>query len=117
MGEATNNIQGKPHMLNSWSFSRNSACQKRMTEYIWSTEKEKSAIKITLPDKDLIQNWWRNKKLSREAKVKGIQYHQTSFTTNVQGTYISQEIQEKKKDIQNQPQTIKKMAIEKKKRQ
>ena len=29
-GEATSNIQGKPHMLNSWSFSRNSAGQKGM---------------------------------------------------------------------------------------
>ena len=29
-GEATSNIQGKPHMLNSQSFSRNSACQKGM---------------------------------------------------------------------------------------
>ena len=29
-GKATSNIQGKPHMLNSWSFSRNSACQKEM---------------------------------------------------------------------------------------
>ena len=27
-GEATSNIQGKPHMLNSWFFSRNSAGQK-----------------------------------------------------------------------------------------
>ena len=33
-GEATSNIQGKPHMLNSWSFSRNSAGQKGMAEYI-----------------------------------------------------------------------------------
>ena len=33
-GEATSNIQGKPHTLNSLSFSRNSAGQKRMTEYI-----------------------------------------------------------------------------------
>ena len=26
--------------------------------------------------------------LFRQEKVKGIQYHQTSFTTNVKGTYI-----------------------------
>ena len=41
----------------------------------------------------------------RKAEVKRIHYHQTSFTTNVK------EIQEKKKDLQNQPQTIKKMEI------
>ena len=33
-GEATSNIQGKPHMLNSWSFSRNSAGQKGMEGFI-----------------------------------------------------------------------------------
>ena len=38
--------------------------------------------------KDLIQNWWRNKKLFIEAKGKRNQYHQTSFTKNVKGTYI-----------------------------
>ena len=33
-GEATSNIQRKPHMLNNWSFSRNSAGQKGMAGYI-----------------------------------------------------------------------------------
>ena len=33
-GETTSNIQGKPHMLNSCSFRRNSACQKGNEEYI-----------------------------------------------------------------------------------
>ena len=33
-GEATNNMQRKPHMLNSWSFSRNSAGQKGIAGYI-----------------------------------------------------------------------------------
>ena len=48
---------------------------------------KKSTTKITVPGKDLIQNWRRNKKkLFRTAKVKRIQYHQTSFTTNVKGT-------------------------------
>ena len=78
-----------------------------MAGYILSTEREKSTTKITVPSKDLIQNWWRNQKLFREAKVKKIQYHQTSLTTNVK----SQEIQEKKKIYKNKPQTIKKMAI------
>ena len=50
------------------------------------------------------------KKLFRQAKVKRIQYHQTSFTINVKETYIVKKY-EKKKYLQNQPQTIKKMAI------
>ena len=33
-GKATSNIQGKPHMFNSWSFSRKSAGQKGMAGYI-----------------------------------------------------------------------------------
>ena len=86
-----------------------SAGQKGMAGYIYSTEREKYATKITVPSKELIQNW-RNKKLFRQAKVKRTQYHQTSFTTNVKWPYIVKKY-EKKKDLQNQPQTIKKMAI------
>jgi len=44
-------------------------------------------------------------------EVKRIQYHQTSLTTNVKGTYIVKKYkQKKKKNLQNQHQTIKKMA-------
>ena len=71
---------------------------------------EKSTTKIAIPGKDLIQNWWRNKKLSRQAEVKRIQYHQTSFTTMLKGLIQSRNTEEEK-DLQNQPQTIKKMAI------
>ena len=42
--------------------------------------------------------------------MKKIQYHQTSFTTNVKGTYIVKKYK-RRKDLQNQPQTIKKMTI------
>ena len=49
-------------------------------------------------------------KAFRQAKVMQIQYHKTSFTTNVKDLY-SQEIQKKKKIYKNKPQTIKKIAI------
>ena len=62
---------------------------------------------ITLPSKDLIQIRWRNQKLYRQAKVKRIQHHQTSFTTNAQGTSLGR----KQKTYKNKPQTIKKMVI------
>ena len=39
-----------------------------------------------------------------------IQYHKTTFTTNVKDLY-SQEIQKKKKIYKNKPQTIKKITI------
>ena len=45
--------------------------------------------KITLPGKDLIQIQWRNQKLYRQAKAKGIQHHKTSSTTNAKGTSLS----------------------------
>ena len=96
-GEASSNIQGKPHMFNSWSFSRNSAGQKGIAKHIQSTEREKSTSKISLPSKDLTQNWWRNQKLFRQAKVKRIQYHQTSITMNVKGTYIVKKCKRRKR--------------------
>ena len=58
---------------------------------------KKSTTKITVPSEDLIQNWWRNKKLFRHAKVKRIQYHQTSFTANVKGTYIVKKYKRREK--------------------
>ena len=45
------------------------------------------------------------------SKVKRIQYHQTDFTANVKGTYIVKKYKRKKKDLQNQLQSIKKRAI------
>ena len=47
----------------------------------------------------------------RQANVKRIQYHQTSFTTNVKRTYIVTKYKRRKKYLPNQPQTINKMAI------
>ena len=44
-------------------------------------------------------------------KVKRIQYHQTSFKIDVNGTYIVKKYK-RKKDVHNQPQSkIKQMAI------
>ena len=37
------------------------------------------------------------KKLFRQAKIKRIQYQQTSFTTNVKGTYIVKKYKRRKK--------------------
>ena len=48
--------KGQPICLTAYFFSRNSTGQKGMTGYIYSTEREKSTTKITLPRKDLIQN-------------------------------------------------------------
>ena len=57
-------------MSNNWSFSIKSAGQKGMAAYIQSTARGKSTTKITVPDKDLIQNWWRNKNFSDKQKLR-----------------------------------------------
>ena len=51
------------------------------------------------------------KSFSDKQKLKRIQYHQTSFTTNVKQTYIVKKYKRRKKDLRNQLQTIKKMTI------
>jgi len=79
-----------------------------MAGYISSTEREKSTAKVTVPDKDLIHNWWRNQKLFRQAKVKRIQYHQTSFTTNVKKTYIVKKYKRRKKIYKINPTQLRK---------
>ena len=76
-----------------------------MTQYLkwWQ---EKPTTKNTLPSKPLLQTWWRNQKLSREAKVKRIQHHQTSFTTNVKGTSLGRKQKGRKRHTQNKPKII-----------
>ena len=73
-----------------------------------SAEREKSTTKITVPSKDLIQNWWRAKKLFRQAKVKRIQYHQTSFTTNVKWTYIVKKYKRRERSTKSNPKQLRK---------
>ena len=52
------------------------------------------------------------KKLFRQENVRKNQYHQPNFTANVKGTYIVKKYKRIKKIYKNQPQNIKKMAIE-----
>ena len=63
----------------------------------------------TLPRKILLQIWCRNQKLSRKAKVKRIQRHQTSFTTNAKATSLCGKQEKGKTYIENRPKIIKKM--------
>ena len=84
------------HKPSSSFFSRKSAGQKGVARYIYSNEREKPTIKITLPSKDLIQIWWWNQKLYRQIKAKRIQLHQISFTTDTKGTFLARSIREKK---------------------
>ena len=59
----------------------------------------------------LVEIWWRNQKLSRQAKVKRIQHHQTCFTANAKGTSQGRKHKRRKKLTQNKLKTIKKSVI------
>ena len=50
--------------------------------------------------------------LSRQAKVKRIQHHQTSFTRNAKGTSLGRKHTRRKRPTPNTPKKIKEMAIE-----
>ena len=84
-------------MLNSWSFSRNSAGQKGMAGYIWSTEREKYTTKITVPSKDLIQNWWRNKKFSDKQKLREFSTTKPALQQMLKGLILSRNTREEKR--------------------
>ena len=74
-------------------------------------EREEPTTKNTIPSKTLLQIQWRNHKLSTQTKVKRIQHHQTSFTTNAKGTSLGREHKRKKRPTENKPKAIKKMVI------
>ena len=82
-----------------------------MAWFISSDEREELTTKNTLPSKTLLQIWWRNQKLSRQAKIKRIQHHQTSFTTNAKGTSLGRKHKRRERPTENKPQTIKKTVI------
>ena len=102
----TNNIQGNSHQAISWFLNRNSTSQKGMECYFLSDEREKPTTKNTLSSKTLLQIWW-NQKLSRQAKVKRIQHHQTSFTTNAKEMSLCWKHKTKKRPTENKPKTRK----------
>ena len=106
-GKQQGTYKGNPTHLTA-DLSANSAGQKRMSGYIESVEREKFTTKITLPGKNLIQNWWRNKKLFRQAKVKRTQYQQNSFTANVEGIYIVKKYKRRKRSTKSNPKQLKK---------
>ena len=67
----------------------------------------KVLIGKNLPSKDLIQYWWRKKKEAFQTSRR-IQYHQTSFTTNVKGTYIVKKYKRRKKIYTINPDQLRK---------
>ena len=72
----------------------------------WRTyNQEYCTIKI------LIQIWWSNQKLYRQAKVKRLQDYQISFTTNAKATTLGRTHKRREISTKSKPKTIKKMII------
>ena len=83
-----------------------------MAWYTKSDQREEPTVKNILPSKTLPQVWQRNQKPSRQANVKRVQHHQTSFTTNAKGTSLGRKHKRRKRPtFRNKPKTIKKMVI------
>ena len=89
-GKATENILGNPHKTKQ--ILQQKLCRPEGTGIIyfkWWKEKKtkqnktnKPTTRNIIPSKALVQIWWRNQKLHKQAKVPRIQHHWTSFTTN-----------------------------------
>ena len=68
---------------------------------------KKAKPRILHPARLLFKIWWRNQKLSRQAKVQRIQHHQTNFTINAKGTSVGRKFKRKKRLTQNKPKARK----------
>ena len=62
--------------------------------------------------KDSPSDFMEKSKISSQAKVKRIQHHQTSFTTNAKWISLGRKHKRRKRPIENNPKTIKKTVIE-----
>ena len=76
-----------------------------------SEEREEATTQNTLPSKTLVQIWQRSQKLSRQAEVKRIQHHWTSFTTSAKAVFQGRKHKRRERPIKNTPKTIKKIVI------
>ena len=68
---------------------------------------EKSTTKITVPGARIsFKIDGEIKSFSDKQKVKRIQYHQTSFTTNVKGTYIVKKYKRRNRYTKSNPKQL-----------
>ena len=75
-----------------------------MAGYIQADEEEEARTKHTLQRKALIQLWWRDQKIYRQAKAKRIQHLQTSSASTTKGNTLSRKGESKirNKNITNE---------------
>ena len=112
-GKAKSNIQGKPIHLTA-DLSAETLQTRRKRKNIYKVLKGKNVQpRLLYPARISFRVDREIKKLFRQAKIKRIQYQQTSFTTNVKGTYMVKKYKRRKRSTKQQtkPQTINKVAI------
>ena len=102
--------KGTPIRLSA-DFSTETVQARREWHHISKVMKGKNLQSRTLYPVRLIHIWWRNQNLPRQAKVKKIQHHQTSFTINCKRTSLGRKHKRSKRPTENKPKTMKKMII------
>ena len=87
--------------------NRNSTSQKRMSSLFKVMEEKNLQPKILYPERLSLR---LNREIKRQVKVKRMQHHQTSFTTNAKGTSLNRKRKRRERPTQNKLQTIKKVV-------
>ena len=64
---------------------------------------EKATTKITVPGKDLIQNWWRNKNFSDKQKLREFSTIKPALQQMLKGLTQSRNTREEKRSTKSTP--------------
>ena len=103
----TNNIQGNSHKVISWFLNRKLYMPEGNSTIYLKWWKGRNYKQEYSTQQDSHSDLTENQKLYRQAKVKRIQYHQTSFTANAKGISLGRKHKRRKRPTQNKPKTIK----------
>ena len=108
----TKNIQGISPKRLSADFSTKTLPVRREWHEIFKVIKEKKLQqRILLPAKFSFRFDGEIRSFTDKQKLKRIQHHQASFTTNTKGTSLGRKHKRRERSPQNKPKTIKKMVI------
>ena len=108
----TKSIQGISPKRLSADFSTKTLQVRREWHDILKVIKEKKLQRrILLPAKFSLRFDGEIRSFTDKQKLKRIQHHQASFTTNTKGTSLGRKHKRRERSPQNKPKTIKKMVI------
>ena len=107
-GKTKNNTQGIPIWITA-DFSLETLQARREWQDIFKVMKEKNLQpRLLYPARISFKIDGKIKSFSDKQKLKTIQYHQISFTTNVKGTYIVKKYKRRKKIYKINPKQLRK---------